>query len=181
MPSKLVYQDWIVALAALTPKGEKWRHEWLTAGKDCDIENIHSPQSEKRSRLIEKAVRKALAELTSDEQEILELFYFMGESYRSISERSGREVSKLDSLCNRALKKLRKRLTQFAEDTFGISSQQFSNCPLCQSPRRREIDILIHNKPSDSTWREIIKELRADFGIVIRAPQILIGHEKYHG
>ena len=181
MPSKLVYQDWIVALAALTPKGEKWRHEWLTAGLDCDIENIHSEQSNKRSRLIKVAVRKALSELTSDEQEILESFYFMGESYMTISERSGREVSKLNSLCNRALKKLRKRLTQFAEETFGIPSHEFPNCLLCQSPRRKEIDIMIHNKQSDETWREIIKELRADFGIVIIALQILIGHEKYHG
>ena len=141
MPSKLVYQDWIVALAALTPKGEKWRHEWLTAGIDCDIENIHTSQSDGRSRLIEVAVRKALAELTSDEQDLLESFHFMGESYRSISERSGREISKLDSLCDRALKKLRKRLTQFAEDTLGIPSQQFPSVSISPQQGNRYINL----------------------------------------
>ena len=75
MPSRIVYQDWIVALAGLTSSGEKRRHEWLTASSDNNYEGDQSLQSNRRRELIEGVVRKALAELTPEEQEFLESYY----------------------------------------------------------------------------------------------------------
>lgn len=181
MPSRVVYQDWIVDLAGFTPNGEEGSHEWYISCLKSTHSSSYAWQDDRRSELIAKAVRKALAELTTEEQDILECHYFMGENYQDIAAMSGRKAARIEAISNRALKKLKKKLTQFAEKKFSVPAQVFPNCPLCQSLRRREIDILILQKPRRATWKKVISDLRTNFGIVIVAPQTLIGHEKYHG
>lgn len=65
-------------------------------------ENSDSDKTEK----IERAVRESLDKLDDDEKEVIIYYYFMGQSYAEISEKWNREVFKLASLHNRALKKL---------------------------------------------------------------------------
>ena len=118
--------------------------------------------------------------MPSDEREIVERFHFIGQTYRQMSEGSGRSIHKLEAIHKRALRKLKKELSGFVNATFGIVLSDARPCPLCRSPERAKIDILIRNRPRKSTWREIIGELKEHYGIIIRTPQTLIGHEKYH-
>ena len=129
---------------------------------------------------LRRAVREALDKLTEDEREFVCRFYFMGRSYREISEESGREVYSLEALHGRAIKKLEKNLAGFVNKRFGIESETKRPCIICRSPRLDEINKLIDERDKTATWKPVIKKLREEFGIKIKSPQLLIGHEKYH-
>lgn len=129
---------------------------------------------------LRRAVRAALDKLTGDEREFVCQFYFMGRSYREISEESGRAVYSLEALHRRAMKKLEKHLAAFVKKRFGIKAEAKRACSICQSPRLAEINELIDRRDKTATWKPVIKKLREEFGIKVKSPQLLIGHEKYH-
>lgn len=139
-----------------------------------------SGRDETGSSELRRAVRVALDKLTEDEREFVCQFYFMGRSYREISEESARAVYSLEALHRRAMKKLEKHLAAFVKKRFGIANEVKRPCIICQSPRLAEINKLIEQRDKAATWKPVIKRLREEFGIEIKSPQLLIGHEKYH-
>ena len=104
----------------------------------------------------------------------------MGESYREISEKTGRAVYKLTALNNRAVKKLKNRLAVFVREKFDIKTQKTFNCPICNSKYREEIDNIIANRDKKATWKPVIKLIKERYDLTINTPQVLIGHAKYH-
>lgn len=142
----------------------------------------HGPsQSEaENSEKIDEAVKAAMKRLTEEEREFIAHFYFMGESYGEIAERSGREIHKLASLHERAIRKLRRHLIGFVRQRFDLAVETASECPLCQSAERNAIDHLIANRDRTATWKPVIRELERTYKIRVRSPQVIIGHEKYH-
>jgi hypothetical protein len=143
---------------------------------------VPSEQAEQRRRRkrIKQAVRAALEELTDDEREFIQRFYYSGETYQFISDRSGRSIHKLESLHSRAIKKLRKLLAPLAQELFGIRSDPAPDCVICDSPHRYQIDKIIRVRDRQQTWRPVLREIRDRFGVHIKSPQTLIGHERYH-
>jgi RNA polymerase sigma factor (sigma-70 family) len=139
-----------------------------------------SGRDETGSSELGRAVRVALDKLTEDEREFVCQFYFMGRSYREISEESARAVYSLEALHRRAMKKLEKHLAAFVKKRFGIASEVKRPCIICQSPRLAEINKLIEQRDKAATWKPVMKRLLEEFGIEIKSPQLLIGHEKYH-
>ena len=107
-------------------------------------------------------------------------FYYMGESYREISEKTGRAIYKLTALHNRSIKKLKNRLAVFVRERFGVKNKKIGKCPVCDSEYRGEIDEIIANRDKKATWKPVIKLLKDRYGLVINTPQVLIGHTKYH-
>ncbi len=163
MPSnRIVYRDWIVELGrdpALPPPLEG---------------------EEGQRKTIEEAVEKALRALTADEREFIQRFYYMGQTYREISESTGRAVYRLEALHKRATKRLRKELAPLVNRLYGVAETSIPDCVICRSGCRPEIDRLIAGRDKAETWRPVIQQLREVYGLKIATPQILIGHEKYH-
>ena len=162
---RLLYRDWIVEL-----------------GRDPHLielnrfSNIPDPPSQR----IVDAVRAALTRLSETERQFVELYFFRGLSLKETARVMNRRSTRMPGLCNRAIAKLKKELASFVKSEFGIETESGRSCPLCNSPRRTEIDRLILAKLKRETWSRIIKTLKNDFGIKITTPQVLIGHRKYH-
>ncbi|RKX24166.1 MAG: hypothetical protein DRP45_08815, partial [Candidatus Zixiibacteriota bacterium] len=102
------------------------------------------------------------------------------QSYRQISEKSGRAIHKLEAIHKRAVRKLRKELRQTVKELFDLNGRSNHDCVICRSPHRAEIDKLIKQKMPEQTWRPVMKQIREAFGLKITTPQTLIGHRKYH-
>ncbi|MEW5925176.1 MAG: hypothetical protein AB1746_14425, partial [Candidatus Zixiibacteriota bacterium] len=68
----------------------------------------------------------------------------------------------------------------FVRSRFDIAVGAETICPLCNSSYKDQINDLLRNKSKEETWQEIIGILKSKYDIVIKTPQILIGHQKYH-
>jgi len=160
-PSKFIYQNYLVDIA-------------LETGFPGD-----AGKSETSFRII-AAVEQALDKLDPAERELICRYYFDGQSGKRVAEAVGKRLALFEAMRLRVLKKLKKHLAAFVKAEFNIDVSLSKNCVLCDSPRRDEIDLLIASKKPDETWKRIIRILKEDFNIRITAPQILIGHQKYH-
>lgn len=189
---RIVFQDWIVDLG----RDPGIKHPPIEEPEFVSIDSAlagNITDEYKRDLVARRAdreklqdeVQKALDKLSDDEQEFIRQFYFMGKSYREISEKSGRAVYRLEALHRRALKKLRKSLADFVESRFNLKidenrTGESGNCLLCRSTARKEIDRIISGRNPEKSWREVIREINDKYDLKIRSPQLLIGHEKYH-
>ncbi len=161
--SRVLYQQWIVDL-----------------GREPAQPTQEESSTDDRRQIIREAVREALQKLNDDQREFIERFYYMGMCYEELAERTGRTMHRLEAIHKTALRRLRKELQPFVAATFGIDSEVITDCPICASPYRDEIDQLIAAKPESATWSGVMQELAERFDLRITTPQTLIGHSKYH-
>jgi lambda repressor-like predicted transcriptional regulator len=133
-----------------------------------------------RKELIRKEVRKAIVLLESQERDIIGRFYFAGQSFRKIARQTGYTERQVQAVQKQALRKLRRLLAPFVARLYAIETHPETQCVICNSPYRPQIDLLIKYRDRKATWRSILREIRQKFGLAIKTPQTLIGHEKYH-
>ena len=174
---RVIYQNWIVDLGR-APREDRNGSKADFEPQPVSLEAL--AEENERRKLVQREVAEALSRLTDDEREFIERFYFIGESYRRIARKSGRAIYKLEAIHKRALKKLRKELRPLVARFYNLEQQPVRKCPICNSPYRSQIDLLIKHRDKSATWKEIIGILKEEFGLKIATPQILIGHEKYH-
>lgn len=160
MSGKLVFLDWIY---------------------DVDRVSLFSPgkQSRLQKEIIEK-VHDAVDKLPPTEKDFVQLYWFEGRSIAELSELFGKKPHRLESLNKRIMLKMKRRLSGFVADRFGIAADTTPPCIICDHPRKVEIDDLLCTKKPEETFRPIYRKLKEEFGITISTPQILIGHMKYH-
>ncbi|MDH3889883.1 MAG: hypothetical protein OEV49_02265 [candidate division Zixibacteria bacterium] len=166
--NRIVYQNWIVDL-----------------GRDPETQcqasdSIDADQSDRRAEQICQTVDVALYRLDDEEREFIIRFHYMGESYRQISDKSGRPVHKLEALHKRSLKKLRRLLAPLADEVFGLRAGQEQACPVCNSKYLVQLNEIIRNRDRRQTWKPVLNLFRTKYNLTISSPQLLVGHEKYH-
>ena len=153
---------------------------------DADIEertlegSAGSKESLERAELINREVRKALERLPPVEKRFVELFYFEFRSYQEIARILNKRIHKLETFHQRALGKLRILLTDFVKEQFKFELPQKTDCMICNSPFRRELEELIRSKKEEETYSRLIKIFRQKYGICVKTPQTIIGHKKKH-
>jgi RNA polymerase sigma factor (sigma-70 family) len=141
---------------------------------------LHSQESLKIEELINRRVRKAVEKLPSEEKRFIQLFYFEFRSYRQIARILRRKVYKLERIHQRALGKLRILLADFVKKQFKIRVPEETDCMICRSPYRRELEKLIGNKKEEETYAKLIKVFKQKYGIDVKTPQVIIGHRRKH-
>jgi RNA polymerase sigma factor (sigma-70 family) len=129
---------------------------------------------------LNQRVRKAVKKLPFDERQFVQLFYFEFKSYQEISRKSKKSTHKLERIHHRALGKLRILLAGFVQERFKLEISEDTDCIICKSPFRRELNELIRKKAEDETYSRLIKIFKQKYGIVIRTPQVIIGHVRKH-
>jgi hypothetical protein len=172
---RLIFQDWIVGLGR---DPEQSCSEYSTCIRPPD-DGSPGPDDEQTVEL-RHTVSTALGQLDESEREFLVRFYFMGQSYKSIAEETGRALYKLEALHRRAVRRLQRLLAPYVCARYGISSSDRPACPICSSPDREQIDEVIRGRDRRQTWRPVLQTLKTRFGLDIKTPQTLIGHIKYH-
>lgn len=169
---RITYQNWIVDLGqdpdSISTVAFGVEPDEAGGGNQSALEQL------------QHVVRSAVESLNAEERFFIVLFYFEGLSYRHISEESGLSADRLWGLHRRALRKLRRNLAFFVKRRYEIETEDRQACPICRSAHRQTIDNLISSRDKSRSWRPVIVALKDRYSLVIRSPQILIGHEKYH-
>lgn len=134
----------------------------------------------KRDELADREVRKAVEKLASEEKRFIELFYFEFRSYREISRKLNKKIYKLERIHARAVEKLRILLADLVKRHFGLHLPPATECLICTSPHRQDLERLIRSKKEEETYSSLIKLFRQRYGIQIKTPQTIIGHARRH-
>ncbi len=137
-------------------------------------------EKQKKIEKLKKAVKAAMDKLPVNEREFIVLFYYMGKTYREISEKSNKEIYRLEAVHKRALKKLKKELAGFVAHEYGLKTESNNKCIICRSKFCDQINQIISKRDKRKTWKPVLKEIESKYSLKIKSPQILIGHEKYH-
>jgi len=125
-------------------------------------------------------VREAVAKLTPLERQFVEYFYFEDKSYREISVILNKKIHKLERIHNRALTKLKMLLSNYVKTRFKLSIPEKTDCIICTSPFRQELDRVIRAKKEEETYKSLLRVFKEKYGLDIKTPQVIIGHKKKH-
>jgi RNA polymerase sigma factor (sigma-70 family) len=136
--------------------------------------------SSENDESINQEVRKAVEKLAPVEKQFVELFYFESKTYQEIAQILKKKIYKLERIHQRALGKLRILLADFVKNRFKLDIPQKTDCIICKSPFRQELDELIRNKKPEETYASLIKLFKQQYGIDIKTPQVIIGHQRKH-
>ncbi|MDP3025755.1 MAG: hypothetical protein Q8O10_09510 [candidate division Zixibacteria bacterium] len=157
------------------------------------VEGVEEPESiSEESDLIEKMkeevakkelegkVEEALDNLDCVEKEFIKLFYYDCKSYNQISEIMNKTKDRLERIHNSALEKLKFSLKEFVSQRYKIKIFPEKKCMICSHPEREKLEELIKAKKKEETWKKILRMCKEKFNLEIKAPQILINHQKKH-
>ena len=184
---RVIYQNWLVEIGYDPKLGGPHKTEIEQISIDelfesgFDIEQkLDTRKQVERTDFIRTAVQDALGKLTEEEREFIIRFHFMGEKYIEISEKTERELYSLVAFNDQIIKKLKKHLRKFVQAEFKIGPEKEPTCPICLSPHKNDINKILQNRDKKLTWKHVMLKIEKQFGLQIKFPQILIGHEKYH-
>ncbi len=125
-------------------------------------------------------VREAVERLSSLERQFVEYFYFEDKSYREISVLLNKSIHRLERIHHRASGKLKMLLSNYVKTRFKLNLPEQTDCIICKSPFRQELDKLIQAKKEKETYKSLIRIFKKKYGLKIKTPQIIIGHKKKH-
>ena len=154
-----------------------WAIEFLGYSPEDALDSRISQRNEK---VIKQEVRKAVDKLSKEERQFIEKFYFEFKSYQEIARILKKKIYKLERIHRRALDKLRILLADFAKDRFKLEVPQKTDCVICRSPFKAELDELIRSKKKEETYAQLIRTFKRRYGITITTPQVIIGHQRKH-
>ena len=141
--------------------------------------SVDSFAEEESTDLIARVTRDALRTLDDTERKVIELYHFMGLSPSELARELGVGVKRAMSALRSAEIRMREQLRAFAQEKWNVGVAD-NSCAICAHPDCEKADVFIRDKKSSETWGEVITRLRDELGIVVRTPQALIGHRKYH-
>jgi hypothetical protein len=145
-----------------------------------DEEFSEDASTHKRRELIKQEVRRAVEKLSDDERIFIEKYYFEFKSYQEIAGILKKRIYKLERIHRRALDKMHSLLSDFVKEHFKLEVSQKSDCLICSSPFRQELDELIKNKKKEETYRRLIRIFKQEYGLDVKTPQVIIGHQRKH-
>lgn len=154
-----------------------WAIEFFGYSNEDDAE---SRISQNHKKIIQQEVRQAVGKLSTEERQFIEKFYFEFKSYQEIARILKKKVYKLERIHRRALDKLRILLADFVKDRFKLEVPQKTDCVICRSPFKEELDELIRSKKKEETYTQLIRTFKRRYGITITTPQVIIGHQRKH-
>jgi hypothetical protein len=145
-----------------------------------DFDEKENQEKIKKDKELEQKVNEALSKLDDIERKFIVYFYFDCFSYERIGSLLKKRKDKLQRIHQNALDKLKVILKDYVEKRFKLKIGDESDCLICQSPYRKELDRIIRGKRKEETWKRIIKIFKNKYDLEIKTPQILIGHLKKH-
>ncbi|HVP35877.1 MAG TPA: sigma factor-like helix-turn-helix DNA-binding protein [Terriglobales bacterium] len=157
------------------------------------IEGVEEPESlseeadseekmkeEKAKVELEEKVEAALDKLEAAEKEFVRYFYYDCKSYDQISEIMHKTKDRLERIHKSALEKLQFQLKGFVFQRYKIKIPLEKKCIICSHPYKEKLEELIKAKKKEETWKKTLRIFKEKFNLEIKAPQILINHQKKH-
>ena len=149
------------------------------------IEEIESDSDQNKEKIkkdveLECEVNQALGKLDDIERKFILYFYFDCFTYEKIGSLMKKKKDKLQRIHQSALDKLKLILKDYVEKRYKLKVDEKNYCIICQSPFRKDLDMIIQGKRKEETWKRIIRTLKHKYDLKIKTPQILIGHLKRH-
>ena len=169
--SRIRYLNWATELFGYSdPEKEK---EVITESSQEDKSSVVEEETNQK-------IRDAVDKLSPLEKQFIEYFYFECKNYKEISLILNKTIRKLERIHNRALGKLKMLLSDYVKTRFKLSIPEETDCIICKSPFRRELDKLIKAKKKEETYKSLMKIFKEKYGLEIKTPQVIIGHKRKH-
>ncbi len=181
--NRIRYLNWATELFGYSDSEIERQNVTETSQEDSNSSVDHKDASAEET---EHKVREAVGKLSSLEGQFVEYFYFECKSYRDISLILNKKIHKLERIHRRALAKLKMLLSDYVKTRFKLDLPEEadldtrSQCMICKSPFRRELDKLIKAKKKEQTYRSLIGIFKEKYGLEIKTPQVIIGHKNKH-
>ena len=168
-----------------------WADEIFGHSDEEEAKNYDTEISDEKRRQVEDdedpfreetnlKVREAMERLSPLERQFVEYFYFGDKSYREISVLLNKSIHRLERIHHRALGKLKMLLSDYVKTRFKLNLPEQTDCIICKSPFRQELDKLIQAKKDKETYKSLIRIFKEKYGLKIKTPQVIIGHRKKH-
>jgi RNA polymerase sigma factor (sigma-70 family) len=169
--SQIRYLNWATDLFGCLD--EEMEQRAVAEPSDEDIRQVVDVETSQK-------VREAVEKLTPLEKQFIEYFYFECKSYQGISKILNKKIRKLERIHHRALTKLKMLLSDYVKTRFKLSIPEDTNCIICKSHFRQELDKLIKAKKEKETYKSLMRVFREKYGLEIKTPQVIIGHKRKH-
>jgi RNA polymerase sigma factor (sigma-70 family) len=175
--SRIRYLNWATELFGYSdPEIEnKVLTELSSEEKSSAVDDVDLLREE-----IDHKVREAVGKLSPLERQFIEYFYFEYKSYQEVSLILNKTIRKLERIHHRALTKLKILLSDYVKTRFKLSVPEETDCMICKSPFRQELDKLIKAKKKEETYKSLIRVFKEKYGLEIKTPQVIIGHKRKH-
>ncbi len=184
MPKRLCYRQWLVNYG-FDPREDPPTDNLLVyqSGRPLSVDDEPMPdQSTTDPQPAESIdtlmVRRAVARLRDDERDIIERYYYMGQSFQQIAELLVCASIIVERRHRLALARLRRILEPWflRGDTAGLEPA----CRICRSPHRRAVEVVICSKTNEESYKRVLRIIRTQFGLKLNHPHALIHHRNFH-
>jgi hypothetical protein len=129
---------------------------------------------------LRESVNEAVKALPEDQQTIIRMYYFERASLKQIMVETGKSKFQVDRALANAKTALKHSLAAIVQQRWPECNIILPRCPLCDHPRRQEIDLMISKKPKSQNWREFNQALFRKFGLTVNPPSLIMYHIQYH-
>ncbi|GAB4323811.1 MAG: hypothetical protein Kow0074_16380 [Candidatus Zixiibacteriota bacterium] len=134
----------------------------------------------RRTRAVQRTVRRSLSVLNAPERAVIEGYYFDGLSLPQLANQAGVPLIRIRVMHRRALGKLRQELTPFVIAMYGLRLSHDSDCPICTAPWRDAAERILDDKTADMTWGDVAVRIERAVGWTCPTPQVLMTHQRKH-
>jgi hypothetical protein len=129
---------------------------------------------------LRESVNEAIKALPEDQQTIIRMYYFERASLKQIIAETGYTERKAIRAFAIAKTALKHSLAEIVKKRWPACKVKSSKCPICDHPRRTEIDSIILQKPKSQNWRQFNQMLFMEFGFTVNPPSLIKYHIQYH-
>lgn len=160
----------------MTIKYSNWPAQ-ETSEQAWEADATKSEKADRKRRL--EAVHAALDKIPEVELRVVREHHFEGKTFAHIAEEMGVDTQTVANQFERALRRLRKLLADFAKAEYGISPIR-DKCVICDSPGRESIDKLLAERKPGEELGSYMRKIRTQFGVKVVSPMTIVAHLKYH-
>lgn len=138
-----------------------------------------TPEERLRQQRLIEAIREAVTQLSGIDRRIIERHYFEGRTYAEIGKELRILPGRVKTRSRRSRRRLRKLLAVIVRTQFHIKLLQ-ADCPICNSRSRAEAEAIIAGRRPRGSFAPVLRSLKKELAIVVKSPNTIIGHTKYH-
>jgi hypothetical protein len=108
------------------------------------------------------------------------MYHFENLDFEQIAAALGISQTNAVKLHNEAMVILKHKLADRVRRRWPGRVAGTSRCPICDHPKRDQIEKIVAGKKTTESWGTINKRLKSSIGRIFHPPTLLINHQKYH-
>ena len=123
-------------------------------------------------------IRREVMALPDPHRQVIIMYHFENAEIDQIAREMNVSESDICRFLDEGLRLLQRRLIESVHKRWPKRFRQ--KCPICNHPRRKEIDQLLTSRKPTNSWGKTNRAIKRRFGCTFNPPFVMINHLKYH-